>query len=126
MQFLSNDDEKKIKKQYSFYKKHNLIDPKIIHLLDDLNSIKGLATIYSCQGHLNNPSYITFSVSMEMIFFATEAIHDLILINPDLEVIWYGLYPYNIGDKQQYYNAITLISNNGIDYLYDLLYKLKD
>lgn len=91
----------------------------ILPYLDSLNSVKGLATLYSCQSHPErnkNSSYIVLKCSEEMCYPLTEAIHT-IEEEMDIDVDWNGSVEYEILGMEVRLDAVISI-HGGTDYSY--------
>ena len=117
--FLLPLEELSIKSEYQSLKELNQIDVDLIPYLDALNSIKGLATLYSCQSHPErnkNTSYMIIKCSEDMCYPLTEAIH-LISENMDIEIIWESSVEYNILGIETLIEGVIAI-HGGTDYSY--------
>ncbi len=117
--FLLSLEEHTIKSEYQNFKDLNQIDEDILPYLDALNSIEGLATLYSCQSHPErnkNTSYIVLKCSEELCYPLTEAIHQ-IEEEMDVDVDWNGSVEYNILGVEARLDAVISI-HGGIDYSY--------
>lgn len=125
--FLSLAEEEEIKNQYHIHKANGDVDADIIPILDELNSIDGLATLYSCQGHLyGHESYLVLKCSEELTYPFTEAIWELREEFPDLKIEWSNTVFYKT-DKSIDHHLVTILRGTmNWEYMSALLYKLQD
>jgi hypothetical protein len=111
--WLSHLEERAIKAQFNQLIKHTShIDSTIIPILKRLNTIDGLVTLYSCQGHKasNNPSYLAIRCTEEMIYFLTEAIDTVTDTHSDVDVLWDEFVLYNVLGKQKSLSCVIIKS----------------
>jgi len=125
--FLSSLDEKKIKKEYRKEKRNGNIDADIIPVLDKLNAIKGLATLYSCQGHLDKPnSYIVIKFSKELSEFVMKAIEELLMEFNDVRVDWNHYINFNKNNNKKIHKTTILRGNMDCMYMKLFYNKLRE
>lgn len=124
--FLSPFEEEEIKLVYEQEKNAGKIDKSIIHILDNLNSIDGVATLYSCQGHLNRPrSYLVMKIAEEMTYPFTESVWELLDEYKDVIVNWETKVQYIINNKLTTQETVTLRGSMNYHYMNKLYNKLK-
>lgn len=124
--FLSLEDEKKIKQEYEEEKNKGNIDEDIIPVLDKLNSINGLVTLYSCQGHLNKPkSYIVIKFSKEIADIIIDTIHSLVTDFPDVRVDWNHYINCNTNENKKIHKTTILRGNMDCMYMKMFYNKLR-
>ena len=125
--FLSFDDEKKIKKEYENEKKLGNIDTDIIPILDKLNSIDGLATLYSCMGHSHKPkSYIVIKFKESLSSKIIKIIEDLLIETPNMRVDWEHSINCGTTDNEKEYKATVLRGDLNCEYMYLFFNKLNN
>lgn len=117
--FLLSLEEKSIKSENKHYKDENQIDKDIIHQMDLLNNINGLATLFSCQSHPErnkNSSYLVLKCSEELCHPLTEALYS-IQEEMDVDVDWFGSVHYEILGVDMIIDSVISI-HGGTDYSY--------
>jgi len=117
--FLLPLEELTIKSEYQELKDNNQIDNDLIPFIDDLNSIQGLATLYSCQSHPErnkHTSYLILKCSEEMCYPLTEAIY-AIKSEMDIDVEWNSSVEYKIFGIETKIDSVIGIYG-GTDYSY--------
>jgi len=117
--FLLPLEELTIKSEYQELKDNNQIDKDLILYIDELNSIQGLATLYSCQSHPERnkyTSYLILKCSEEMCYPLTEAIYT-IKSEMDIEVEWNSSVEYKIFGIETKIDSVIAIYG-GTDYSY--------
>lgn len=116
--FLNPLEEKFYKSGFEYYKEVGHIDNEILEPLSELNSINGLASLYSCQSHPEkniNSSYLIIKFSEELTYPITNAIYD-IKEKYNLEIEWYNSCYYNF--ETSYFIDNVVIIRGGTDYRY--------
>jgi len=126
--FLSSEDEAKIKSEYEQEKRFGRIDTDIIPMIDKLNSIKGLVSLYSCQGHRHTPrSYIVLKFNKRLTVAVTEAIKELMLEVDDVRVDWNHTVNCNVNNDKTLHVATIVrggMDCNYMNLLFEKIYKL--
>jgi len=124
--FLTTNEEEQIKLEYERQKKINKIDYDIIDILDEINAIDGLVTLYSCQGHLNNPiSRLAIKFEHSILFPASNAIWDTYNDNMGLNVDWEYDLIYKINNQYTLHKVVLISGNMNYSYMNYLSNKLK-
>lgn len=124
--FLSSKDESEIKKAYETEKRFGRIDKDIVEILDALNAIEGLATLYSCQGHPNKPrSYIVIKFKQTLIESILVIIDELLEEYADLRVDCEYEINFTVDDVTTTHKAIVLRGTTDYSYMDAFLKKLQ-
>lgn len=115
--WLSHLEEQAIKAQFNHLITTDDIDTDIIPILQALNNIDGLVTLYSCQGHSNKNSYLVLRSSEDMCYFLEEAVWHLKEVYPTLNVEWNSFVLYNVCGKPKNLSCIILRNIGSYNYM---------
>lgn len=121
--FLSPSEEKSIKQEFHKYYNYDQIDKDISEYLLKLNSICGLATLYSCQGHeeTGQRPYLVLKCSEEMYKPLYDALYSLNKVS----IEWNESVVYPIFGIETRLEVIIIRSNKNTFFkkLSDILYE---